>query len=352
MLTLLKDLTFNPGFITQTDFSPSTWLFLARNNQLFAIDATQQELRFTLDLPGSSSHSKILIVGDSVVVSRYRENTYDILAYSLVDGRELWRTTLPLTLNAIYEGFLAHQAAALTIIIFDQAFRLDPVNGNLLAHITLPEQVSQIAQPTTTDRLYIRCRTSFGYLTPDLQITTLLQQSLLEIAVHQDHLYLLPRRDSYIAVWSATQASETQRIKTDTLKINVRSITPLPQNPNHLALRLKNADVAAVLDLPTGSLVWKSRLKAKYLKIEDGFGPYLLTSVENGLVITLWSVGSDEEMSTLCDPTTGRELFSFGLDKIRHASVSGYHLTYNTSGIQIYTRSDTPHTSTGYLTLK
>lgn len=289
----------------------------------------------------------------------FRENdscSFVILAYALADGRELWRTTLPATFNMIFEAFLAHQAAALTVLIRDQAFRLDPTTGQCLAQATLPGQVLQVAHPTATERLYLIYRDAFGYLTPGLEAVRLLEASPLEISTeasaHADQLYLLPRRENYIAVWDAAQAVERHRIDTARLKINVRAITPLPANPNRLALRLKDANVAAVLDLPTGELAWKSRLKAQYLQEEDGFGSYLLTPVENGLVVTLWSVGSDEEMSVLCDPETGEELYAFGRKKIRHAAIPGGHLTYDKTGLQIYARAEAPATRTGYLTLK
>lgn len=337
LLVSLGQIDFDAGFGAQTLRAESTWLILTRTCRLVAVDVEQAVVRYVIALPGASTYSKMIVIGDRVIVSRSCDDAYVLLAYALADGRELWRTTLPQKLRLVYEAFLVEHAAALTVLIRTQAFRIDPATGSLLVHVTLPDESAQTATPTGSDRVYVRYRNSFGFLAPDLRAEQLLDESLLEVVAANDQLFVLPRLDDYVAVWDAIEARETARIATRPLGADVQALAPLPGVRGRLALRLTNATVAAVLDVPAARLVWKSRMQERFLADEDGFRVYEVTPVQAGVVVTLWSAGSNEEASVLCDSETGEELFSFGIGKLRHGPAAGAHLVCHQGGVRLYT---------------
>lgn len=225
MLALQRQIDFDAGFGAQTLRAESTWLILTRTCRLVAVDVEQAVVRYVIALPGASTYSKMIVIGDRVIVSRFCDDAYVLLAYALADGRELWRTTLPQKLRLVYEAFLVEHAAALTVLIRTQAFRIDPATGSLLVHVTLPDESAQTATPTGSDRVYVRYRNSFGFLAPDLRAEQLLDESLLEVVAANDQLFVLPRLDDYVAVWDAIEARETARIATRPLGADVQAWT-------------------------------------------------------------------------------------------------------------------------------
>lgn len=351
-LKLVKSIKISHGYILSSCLNEKIWLFLSRDGSLIAIDPEAYTLRYTNKLPGDGTYSMVTMSGELCFVNRYIDKVFTILAFELQTGREVWRTALPISLGFITQVFITTRLAGLYVFIKNQLFHLQQTNGELLQHKQLVSEVKGVHR--SAHRMYLRLNEEFGYLQNNLDFVRLLDSYVFKVAMAHGRVYCLLRKERKIVVLadeSATVSASFSTVENTGIPIDlITDIAPLSMDNNRIAVLLKDSDIAAVVNLTAKAVEWKSRLKKKFLR-PDGFGPSQILNAANGLVIVLYSIGSDEQAAIFCNAVTGAEEFFFGKSK-GHFFSTDDRIVMCADKIRVYQRGEGVPKLSGFLTIE
>lgn len=325
-LKTIKKQPLDVGYLLGHAVSGNTILLLGKPKQLLALDAATYELRYRLELSGSDSYSTVSAKEAVYFITRWQDQQYVIFAHAAADGKELWRTTLPLEAKAICNVFMRITAAGLLIFIEDHGFLLDDSNGKLLRQNVLPDSMMELSYDD--GQVYARLKNGCGRVDETLDYIDLSTAPLFHICAAHGRLFGVHRAGRRPVELTA----DGERTLPDVGKIE--HITPI--RDGRLALRAKNQDRLTLFDPGRGEMTQTPPFVVEEEERPDGFGLSSVTEVKDGLVVVAYSIGSDEECGFYYHLPSQKIHPAFGKVKAKYFSVGDDIIQCGRKEISIY----------------
>jgi len=325
-LQAMKTLSLQTGYLLAHAVAGNTLLLLGKPKQLFALDTTTYTLCYRQELSGSDSHSGLVAQQDVYFINRWLDKQYVVFAHAVADGTVLWHSALPIQTKAICKVLMHITNAGLLIIIQKNVFLLDIASGALFQQNELAAKISDIS--VDKEHIYLHLLQGCGRLNANLDYESLSNESFLQLCATGGQLYYVLRSGRGFGVFT----EKGMHTLPDLGKVEHISTA----GDEHLALRIKNKSRLALFNSKSEKSTWTPTFKVEEKERPDGFELYSVTAVKDGLVVVMYSIGSDEEVGFYYHLASQKIVPCFGRVKAKYLTVGDDVVQCGRQEISIY----------------